>query len=225
MTSHSAMRASHRTGQRTITAQGLLHCRGLVIDARTTRPKPIIGPWTLTGSSMRFSSAGGGCCVASRLMIAASKVVHAWPEVTHRGRDAFITLPCHKTDIVGMCVTRSHPCRCHPAPRLCPFHAMQRHLSYIKRAYPRARASFSNDRMAQARHLHDGDEHDETRTPRRSPTTVQRTCLQSFWSSDVDATWPSSRDSPIDWPLGIRCHQGLRPRDAAPSWEFAVLRA
>eukprot|EP00439_Symbiodinium_sp_Y106_P077835 s2127_g16.t1 len=55
----------------------------------------------------------------------------AWTEVTHSGRTAFITLPCTKTDIVGLCVTRSHPCSCARTPKLCTFHALQRHIDRL----------------------------------------------------------------------------------------------
>ena len=44
------------------------------------------------------------------------KLNQAWTEITHSDRTAFITLPCAKTDIVGLCVTRSHPCSCHRSP-------------------------------------------------------------------------------------------------------------
>ena len=59
-------------------------------------------------------------------------LTQAWTEITHSGRNAFITLPCTKTDIVGLCVTRSHPCSCHRSPRLCPFHALRRHLDRMR---------------------------------------------------------------------------------------------
>ena len=55
----------------------------------------------------------------------------AWTEITHSSRTAFITLPCAKTDIVGLCVTRSHPRCCHITPKLCPFRALQRHLDLM----------------------------------------------------------------------------------------------
>ena len=67
------------------------------------------------------SSAVGGSSEASRPP----------REVTHSGRTAYITLPCTKTDIVGLCVTRSHPCCCSKTPKLCPYHALQRRIDRL----------------------------------------------------------------------------------------------
>ncbi|CAE7028562.1 unnamed protein product [Symbiodinium natans] len=67
---------------------------------------------------------------------AAARLQHAWTEQTVHGRLAFITLPCHKTDTVGMCVTRSHVCSCHRSARLCPYHALHRHLVRVRRWTP-----------------------------------------------------------------------------------------
>ena len=72
------------------------------------------------------------CCwwMLRGIEAATVRLDQAWAEITHSRRTAFITLPCTKTDIVGLCVTRSHPCCCHVTPKLCPFHALQRHLDW-----------------------------------------------------------------------------------------------
>ena len=74
------------------------------------------------------------CCWWLLRGIEAASVLlnQAWTEITHSGRTAFITLPCTKMDIVGLCVTRSHPCSCHRSKALCPFHALQRHLTRMR---------------------------------------------------------------------------------------------
>ena len=54
-----------------------------------------------------------------------------WFETTTFGRLAFFTLPCHKTDTVGTCITRSHPCTCSDnMAALCPYHALD---TFIRR--------------------------------------------------------------------------------------------
>ena len=74
------------------------------------------------------------CCwwLLRGIEAAAVMFAQAWTEVTHSGRTAFITLPCTKTDIVGLCVTRSHPCSCQRSKTLCPYHALRRHLDRMK---------------------------------------------------------------------------------------------
>ena len=55
-------------------------------------------------------------------------------------------LPRTKMDIVGLCVTRSHPCSCHRSPALCPFHASQRHLHRMRSlGYPDDSLLFPGD--------------------------------------------------------------------------------
>ena len=73
------------------------------------------------------------CCwwVLRGIEVAAAKFTDVWFETTTFGRLAFFTLPCHKTDTVGTCVTRSHPCTCSDnMAALCPYHALD---TFIRR--------------------------------------------------------------------------------------------
>ena len=98
----------------------------------TDREFPTQIKWA-TGLSHRIDMVIICCWWLLRGIEAASVMLNqAWTENTHSGRTAFITLPCTKMDIVGLCVTRSHPCSCHRSKALCPFHALQRHLARMK---------------------------------------------------------------------------------------------
>ena len=71
--------------------------------------------------------------------LAAAKAVHFWTELP--SKTAFWTLPVHKTDSQGMCVTRPHHCCCSNGQLsgwepLCPFHAGVRHLTRLWQAFP-----------------------------------------------------------------------------------------
>ena len=71
------------------------------------------------------------CCwwMLRGIEVAAAKREHVWFETTPFGRMAFFTLPCHKTDTVGMCVTRSHPCMCADGlAHLCPYHTLEQYI-------------------------------------------------------------------------------------------------
>ena len=86
-----------------------------------------------TGLSYRIEMVIICCWWLLRGIEAASVMLNqAWTEVTHSGRTAFITLPCTKMDMVGLCVTRSHPCSCYRSKALCPFHALHRHLARMR---------------------------------------------------------------------------------------------
>ncbi|CAE7476622.1 unnamed protein product, partial [Symbiodinium pilosum] len=73
------------------------------------------------------------CCwwMLRGIEVAAAWFSNVWFETTAFGRLAFFTLPCHKTDTVGMCITRSHPCTCSDnMAALCPYHALD---TFIRR--------------------------------------------------------------------------------------------
>ena len=110
----------------------------------TDREFPTQIKWAM-GLSHRIDMVIICCWWLLRGIEAASVMLNqAWTEVTHAGRMAFITLPCTKMDIVGLCVTRSHPCSCHRSKALCPFHALHRHLARMRSlGYPDDSPSFS----------------------------------------------------------------------------------
>ena len=71
------------------------------------------------------------CCwwMLRGIEVAAAKREHVWFETTPFGRMAFFTLPCHKTDTIGMCVARSHPCMCADGlAHLCPYHTLEQYI-------------------------------------------------------------------------------------------------
>ena len=71
------------------------------------------------------------CCwwMLRGVEVAAAKREHVWFETTPFDRIAFFTLPCHKTDTIGMCVTRSHPCMCADGlAHLCPYHTLEQYI-------------------------------------------------------------------------------------------------
>ena len=73
------------------------------------------------------------CCwwMLRGIEVAAARFSDVWFETTSFGRSAFFTLPCHKTDTIGMCITRSHPCTCSDnLAALCPYHALD---TFIRR--------------------------------------------------------------------------------------------
>ena len=73
------------------------------------------------------------CCwwMLRGIEVAAARFSDVWFETTSFGRLAFFTLPCHKTDTIGMCITRSHPCTCSDnLAALCPYHALD---TFIRR--------------------------------------------------------------------------------------------
>ena len=73
------------------------------------------------------------CCwwMLRGIEVAAAKFADVWFETTTFGRLAFFTLPCHKTDTVGACVTRSRPCTCSDnMAALNPYHALD---TFIRR--------------------------------------------------------------------------------------------
>ena len=73
------------------------------------------------------------CCwwMLRGIEVAAAKFADVWFETTTSGRLAFFALPCHKTDTVGTCITRSHPCTCSDnMAALCPYHALD---TFIRR--------------------------------------------------------------------------------------------
>ena len=71
------------------------------------------------------------CCwwMLRGIEVAAGKREHVWFETTPFGKMAFFTLPCHKTDTIGMCITRSHPCMCADGlVHLCPYHTLEQYI-------------------------------------------------------------------------------------------------
>ena len=71
------------------------------------------------------------CCwwMLRGIEVAAAKREHVWFETTPFGKMAFFTLPCHKTDTIGMCITRSHPCMCADSlAHLCPYHTLEQYI-------------------------------------------------------------------------------------------------
>ena len=77
-----------------------------------------------------------GCWWMTRgIELGTAKAIHVWTEESTMS--AFWTLPVHKTDTTGSCVTRPHKCCCARGnDPLCPFHAAKRHLARIKSAFP-----------------------------------------------------------------------------------------
>ena len=71
------------------------------------------------------------CCwwMLRGIEVAAAKREHVWFETTPFGKMAFFTLPCHKTDTIGMCIARSHPCMCADGlAHLCPYHTLEQYI-------------------------------------------------------------------------------------------------
>ena len=63
--------------------------------------------------------------------VAASRFSNVWFETTAFGKMAFFTLPCHKTNTVGMRISRSHPCTCSDnLAALRPYHSLE---AFIRR--------------------------------------------------------------------------------------------
>ena len=68
------------------------------------------------------------CCwwMLRGIETAAARLADVWFETTAFGRMVLFTLPCHKTDTVGLCITRSHPCTCSDnLAALCPYHTLE----------------------------------------------------------------------------------------------------
>ena len=150
-----------------------------------------------TGLSHRIDMVIICCWCLLRGIEAASVMLNqAWTEVTHAGRTPFITLPCTKMDIVGLCVTRSHPCSCHRSTALCPFHALQRHLTRMRSlGYPDDSPLFPGSDCQPLQHHQTVEifrsviEATTTMwTQWICSTTILRACVSCLWSADAHAT-------------------------------------
>ena len=81
------------------------------------------------------------CCwwLLRGIEAAAATTLHVWHQTTATEHTTFLTLPVQKTDSAGACVARGHSCICQSARhfhRICPHHAMKRHLDRMLRRFP-----------------------------------------------------------------------------------------
>ena len=81
------------------------------------------------------------CCwwLLRGIEAAAATTLHVWHQTTATEQTTFLTLPVQKTDSAGACVARGHSCICQSArhfQRICPHHAMKRHLDRTLRRFP-----------------------------------------------------------------------------------------
>ena len=81
------------------------------------------------------------CCwwLLRGIEAAAATTLHVWHQTTAAEQTTFLTLPVQKTDSAGACVARGHSCICQSArhfQRICPHHAMKRHLDRMLRRFP-----------------------------------------------------------------------------------------
>ena len=81
------------------------------------------------------------CCwwLLRGIEAAAATTLHVWHQTTATEKTTFLTLPVQKTDSAGACVARGHSCICQSArhfQRICPHHAMKRHLDRMLRRFP-----------------------------------------------------------------------------------------
>ena len=156
------------------------------------------------------------CCwwMLRGIEVAAARFSHVWFETTAFGRLAFFTLPCHKTDTVGMCVTRSHPCTCSDnMAALCPYHALDTFIRRNHRPgtdrsdeylfYGRRGGPITHLETIEAEgHLQYRRRAHQTRSPGTAPTSIQRTCVQGLRIPVLDTTRLPPGDGSTYWSLG-----------------------
>ena len=174
------------------------------------------------------------CCwwLLRGIEAAAASTKHVWRQNTRDERTTFITLPVQKNDTTGclsgtlllvpdsttppssMPTPRDDQTPCDPTPLVpntdWPPH---RHASDTR---PRRANHLPDPNRADLPRNHPEDRHHygETRSLRRTTTSVLPTFLPSLRSSVSHTTGILSRGSPIDWKVGIRRHQAIHPRSS-----------
>ena len=77
------------------------------------------------------------CCWWLLRGIEAAATLHVWHQTTATEQTTFLTLLVQKTDSAGACVARGHSCKsARHFQRLCPHHAMTRHIDRMRRRFP-----------------------------------------------------------------------------------------
>ena len=151
-------------------------------------------------------------------------------ETTPFGKMAFFKLPCHKTDTIRMCITRSHPCMCADGlSHLCPYRTLEQFIirTTTQRGTVGAEDSFlfpGANCGAVTRHARGDDSglprcdrgHRSTTNQTCRPTgaavaTLQRARLPRVWSTVPHPPRLPRGDGATYRTLGQRCSQALRP--------------
>ena len=172
------------------------------------------------------------CCwwLLRGIEAAAATTLHVWHQTTATEKTTFLTLPVQKTDSAGACVARGHSCICQSArhfQRICPHHAMKRHLDRMLSPVPTTTRHASDTQHIRPYHLTrpidpdlprhhpvDRNHHGKTRPSWRSQTTILPTHMPCVRSAIPYQIGLLTRGSPTHWPMGLRCHQTLHPRSA-----------
>ena len=120
------------------------------------------------------------CCwwLLRGIEAAAATTLHVWHQTTATEQTTFLTLPVQKTDSAGAC---GHSCICQSArhfQRICPHHAMKRHLDRMLRRFP---AQF---RLPQGMPL----------IPNASGHTISQDQLIQIFRDTIQLTGPPWRD-------------------------------
>ena len=134
-TAHQEHHQVHSQGDGTYTVQRLLR------DRTPLSNLPIQLTYR-TGDMDRRSSSQNRCHTDLLLVAAQRHRSGSSNNITRLEPDdssTFLTLPVQKTDSAGACVARGHSCICQSArhfQRICPHHAMKRHLDRMLRRFP-----------------------------------------------------------------------------------------
>ena len=169
------------------------------------------------------------CCwwLLRGIEAAAATTLHVWHQTTATEKTTLLTLPVQKTDSAGACVARGHSCICLSArhfQRICPHHAMKRHLDRMLRRFPAqyrlpqgmplipnaSGHTISQDQLIQI--FRDTIQLTGTTMERPGPAGDPRPRFSQHTCTIPYQIGLLTRGGPTHWPLGLRCHQTLHPR-------------